>query len=59
MIRIIKKYTIEEFKAYGKAGSVAQEILSSIRTVISFGIQKKALHDFPNHLPKRPAFQNL
>jgi ABC-type multidrug transport system fused ATPase/permease subunit len=50
MIRIIKKYTIEEFKAYGKAGSVAQEILSSIRTVISFGIQKKAIDSYETNL---------
>lgn len=30
-----------ELKAYGKAGSVAEEVFSSIRTVFSYNGQKK------------------
>lgn len=26
MVSVIKKYTIEEFKSYGKAGQIAQEV---------------------------------
>ncbi len=50
MIKIIKKYTALEFKAYGNAGSIAQEALSSIRTVLSLGIQKKAINDYELNL---------
>ena len=47
MIIMVKKYTVKEFQAYGAAGKVAQEVLSSIRTVFAFGLQKKktALYD--------------
>lgn len=50
MIRSIKKYTAEELKAYAIAGKIAQEVLSSIRTVIAFGIQKKAIHSYETNL---------
>lgn len=50
MIRIIKKYTVLEFKAYGEAGNVAQEVLSSIRTIISFGIQNKSSKSYETNL---------
>jgi len=50
MVRMIKKYTIHEFKEYASAGQIAQEILSSIRTVVSFGIQKKAIKDYGSNL---------
>ena len=50
MIGIIKKYTILEFKSYGSAGSVAQEFLSSVRTVISFGIQNKGIASYEKNL---------
>ncbi len=40
-LQIIAKYTAEEVKAYSKASAVAQEVLSSIRTVTAFGGQKK------------------
>ncbi len=33
--------TEKELSAYSKAGSIAEEVLSSIRTVVSFGGQKK------------------
>jgi ATP-binding cassette subfamily B (MDR/TAP) protein 1 len=43
MVAMIKKYTIKEFQAYGSAGRIAQEVLSSLRTVISFGLEKKCI----------------
>ena len=33
--------TEKELKAYGKAGAIAEEVLSSIRTVVAFGGQQK------------------
>ncbi len=33
--------TALELKAYGKAGSVAEEVFSSIRTVLSYNGQKR------------------
>ena len=35
-----------EMDTYGKAGSIAEEVLSSIRTVVSFGGQKKELENY-------------
>ena len=50
MVAMIKKYTIAEFKSYGKAGSIAQEVLSSIRTVLAFGIHKKSVKNYTENL---------
>ena len=50
MVVMIKKYTIEEFKAYGKAGSIAQEALSSIRTVLALGVHKKVSKTYAENL---------
>ena len=50
MVIFIKKYTIEEFKGYGIAGRISQEILSSIRTVLSLGIHKKAIEQYSKNL---------
>ena len=36
--------TVEEGKAYEKAGGIAQEVLSSIRTVVAFGGESKDAH---------------
>jgi len=33
--------TTKELAAYAKAGAVAEEVLSSIRTVVAFGGQEK------------------
>ena len=35
------KFTELELKAYAKAGSIADEVLSSIRTVAAFGGENK------------------
>lgn len=50
MIEMIKKYTIEEFKSYGNAGRIAQEILSSLRTVFAFGLEKKSIEKYAANL---------
>lgn len=44
------KYSIKEFSSYGQAGKIAQECLSSIRTVISLGIQKKSVTLYETNL---------
>lgn len=52
MITFIKKYTIQEFKSYGMAGKIAQEVLSSLRTVLSFGSMKKEIKNYETNLLK-------
>lgn len=47
--RIVKKYTSKESIAYNKA-DVAHDVLSNIRTIISYGIQKKAISSYEKHL---------
>ena len=47
---MIKKYTVKEFSAYGSAGTIAQETLSSIRTVFSLGLQKKKMQKYLENL---------
>lgn len=37
----MSKFTDYELKAYAKAGSVADEVISSMRTVAAFGGEKK------------------
>lgn len=44
------KMTERELKAYSKAGSVAEEVLGGIRTVIAFGGEKKELIRYENRL---------
>ena len=50
MIEMIKKYTIEEFKSYGQAGRIAQEVLSSLRTVCAFGLERKSINKYEANL---------
>nr|QUF59441.1 ATP-binding cassette transporter Abcb1-like12 [Brachionus angularis] len=50
LITFIKKFTISELKSYGIAGNIAQEVLSSIRTVVSFGLMKKEIKNYENNL---------
>lgn len=37
----MSKFTEHELKAYAKAGAVADEVISSIRTVAAFGGEKR------------------
>lgn len=48
--------TEKELKSYSKAGSVAEEVLGSIRTVIAFGGEKKELERYEQRL--EPAEKN-
>lgn len=50
MVAMVKKYTLAEFKAYGSAGQLAQETLSSVRTIFAFGLQKKAIESYSTNL---------
>ena len=37
----MRRFTVQEQAAYGKAGAIAEEVLSAIRTVAAFGGEKK------------------
>ncbi len=50
MVFMIKKYTVLQFSSYGKAGSIAQEILSSLRTVVALGIQDDQIRRYTENL---------
>ncbi|VDQ17563.1 unnamed protein product [Trichobilharzia regenti] len=38
---IMKYFTFKEIAAYARAGSIAGEVLESVRTVVAFGGEKK------------------
>ena len=40
-LQIIVSFTVREQSAYAAAGAVAEEVLSSIRTVVAFGGEAK------------------
>ena len=40
-LQVVKTFTEKEERAYLKAGSVAEEVLSAIRTVIAYGGEKR------------------
>jgi len=40
-IQLLTSASTKELAAYAKAGSVAEEVLSSMRTVVAFGGQEK------------------
>ncbi|XP_012514854.1 PREDICTED: ATP-binding cassette sub-family B member 5 [Propithecus coquereli] len=48
--RMVVLLTNKELSAYSKAGAVAEEVLSSIRTVIAFGGQEKELQRYTQNL---------
>lgn len=65
MLNILyQKYTKKDNKAYEKADNVAQEALSSIKTILSLGLHKKAVDDYkkslqyPERRIKHKAFLN-
>ncbi|KFO29586.1 Multidrug resistance protein 1 [Fukomys damarensis] len=47
---VLSSFTDKELSAYAKAGSVAEEVLAAIRTVIAFGGQNKELERYNNNL---------
>ena len=50
LAKIQATLTEKELKAYAKSGGVAEEVFSSIRTVMAFGGQKKEIDRFQNNL---------
>ncbi|CAF2002613.1 unnamed protein product [Rotaria magnacalcarata] len=44
LFKVTTKMTVIELKAYGKAGIVAEEVISSIRTVLAYNGQEKEIH---------------
>lgn len=46
VLQAVAKLTGRELKAYAKAGAVADEVLSCIRTVAAFGGEKKEVERF-------------
>lgn len=44
--QLIASFTSKELRAYSMAGAVAEEILTSIRTVIAFNGQQKAIDKY-------------
>ncbi|XP_072037231.1 ATP-dependent translocase ABCB1-like [Amphiura filiformis] len=48
--RFTRRLTQRELGGYGKAGSIAEEVLSAIRTVVAFSGEKKESKRYYNHL---------
>uniref|UniRef100_A0A8B9RGL9 ATP-binding cassette sub-family B member 5 n=1 Tax=Astyanax mexicanus TaxID=7994 RepID=A0A8B9RGL9_ASTMX len=48
--KVMTSFTSKEQTAYAKAGAVAEEVLSAIRTVFAFGGQKKELKRYQKNL---------
>ncbi|XP_076407695.1 ATP-binding cassette sub-family B member 5 isoform X3 [Peromyscus maniculatus bairdii] len=48
--RMVISLTSKELEAYSKAGAVAEEVLSSIRTVTAFGAQEKEIQRYTQNL---------
>ena len=47
---IQSKFAEKEMEAYGKAGTIAEEVLSAIRTVVAFGGQSKEIKNYDTNL---------
>ncbi|XP_075072541.1 ATP-dependent translocase ABCB1-like [Mixophyes fleayi] len=48
--KLLASFTMEELSAYAKAGAVAEEALTAIRTVVAFNGQEKALAKYNANL---------
>ncbi|XP_029444910.1 ATP-binding cassette sub-family B member 5-like isoform X2 [Rhinatrema bivittatum] len=48
--KMLVSLTNKELSAYAKAGAVAEEVLSSIRTVVAFGGQEKEINRYTGNL---------
>ncbi|XP_056375696.1 ATP-binding cassette sub-family B member 5-like isoform X2 [Hyla sarda] len=48
--KMLVSLTSKELSAYAKAGAVAEEVLSSIRTVVAFGGQQKEIQRYTDNL---------
>lgn len=47
---MLSSITTKELDAYAKAGSIAEEVLSSIRTVAAFGGERKEIERYEHTL---------
>lgn len=47
---MLSSITTKELDAYAKAGSIAEEVLSSIRTVAAFGGERKEIARYEHTL---------
>ena len=43
---MLTSFSSKELKAYAKAGAIAEEVLGALRTVYSFGGQKKEVERY-------------
>ena len=50
MLQVTAMFTSKEQKAYAGAGAVAEEVLSSIRTVLAFSGEKKEVERYTQKL---------
>ncbi|GAB0184535.1 ATP-binding cassette sub-family B member 5 [Grus japonensis] len=50
VVKLLASLTAKELSAYAKAGAVAEEILTAIRTVVAFNGQQKALAKYDANL---------
>ncbi|XP_018080828.1 ATP-dependent translocase ABCB1 isoform X2 [Xenopus laevis] len=48
--KLLANFTSKELNAYGKAGAVAEEVLTAIRTVVAFNGQNRALKKYEKNL---------
>lgn len=51
-MQISNKFSREELESYGASGSIAEEVLSAIRTVVAFDGQEKEISRYNQHLIK-------
>lgn len=51
VFKLASTMTSKELSAYAKAGSIAEEVFSSIRTVVSFGGQAKEAKRWVVYIP--------
>ncbi|KAL5007363.1 hypothetical protein ScPMuIL_016169 [Solemya velum] len=56
MTKMIASMSGKELKAYSRAGAVAEEVLSSIRTVVAFGGQEKEVKRYGKNLGEAKEF---
>ncbi|XP_068702225.1 ATP-dependent translocase ABCB1-like [Montipora foliosa] len=54
--KLLTSATAQELDAYAKAGSIAEEVLSAIRTVAAFGGEKKEIDRYASHLGEAKDF---
>lgn len=50
MVIKMKQYSLAELRAYEGAGKVAQEMLSSIRVVLAYALEQKAIDKYASNL---------